>query len=77
MDVCNGNPTEAFLLDAFLRLSMLNRSGIPGVYSMGDRGPLEARGVASLFLEKGLGVEVVVNEVEALREGIGVDNSGG
>jgi hypothetical protein len=73
LDICNGNPTEAFLLDAFLRLSMLNRSGIPGVYSMGDRGPLEARGVASLFLEKGLGVEV---EVE-LREGIGVDNSGG
>lgn len=79
LDVCNGNPSEAFPFDAFLKLSMLKRSGTPGVYSRGDRGPLEARGVASLFLEKGLGVVVDVNEGEGegLRVGIGVDNSGG
>jgi len=79
LGVCNENPSEAFPFDAFLRLSMLNRSGIPGVYSRGDRGLLEARGVASLFLERGLGGVVVVNEDEedALRVGMGVDNSGG
>lgn len=46
----NDIPSDEFLFDAFLRLSILKRRGIPGVYSRGDGGVPSTWGVALSYI---------------------------